>query len=87
MTSPAEQTLTDRMAQASHRRSVALHSASWPVDRSNASSADAFIALLEAFRATGGCAPAATVERLMQARTPGALRRSASAHRPPRWSA
>jgi hypothetical protein len=78
MTSPAVQTFSDQMAQVSHRHSVALHAARWPVDGASSASAanapnvDAFIALLEAFRATGGCAPAAMVDRLLQEHQRGA---------------
>jgi hypothetical protein len=58
-------TLAEKIAQVGHPTSVAAHGQHWIDDCANAPSADAFLALLEAFRSTGGCSPAAMVNRLL----------------------
>jgi hypothetical protein len=66
MTSLAAQNLAEHLAPANHRSSFAKHAGQWAEAHANAPDTGAFIALLQAFRATGGCAPAAMVSSLLE---------------------
>ena len=71
MTSPTVQNPAQKMFEASPRSNQALPSTSWFDARSKTPitdppSTEGFIALLEAFRSSGGTVPGATVARLLE---------------------
>jgi hypothetical protein len=71
LTSAAFRNLQDRRSPASHRSSLAQpvkhwHEGPWQEVSADAPHAQAFIELLEAFRATGGTAPGSAVARLLE---------------------
>lgn len=66
MPSPAVQNPAQKMIEASPLKHPGLPAARWLDAHAKAPSTEGFIALLAAFRATGGTAPAATVARFLE---------------------